>query len=98
MGQGEPAVSKRSWPSALLCAALLAVLSSAYAAGEDATPAKPRSMQEILDASRPSDWRTPDAKNLVYLGDAIQRHAPELDLEAELGETVVSILSRVARS
>ena len=67
MGQGEPAVSKRSWPSALLCAALLAVLSSAHAAGEDATPAKPRSMQEILDASKPSDWRTPDAKNLVYL-------------------------------
>lgn len=67
MGQGEPAVSKRSLPSALLCAALLAVLSSAHAAGEDATPAKPRSMQEILDASKPSDWRTPDAKNLVYL-------------------------------
>ena len=67
MGQGEPAVSKRSLLSALLCAALLAVLSSAHAAGEDATPAKPRSMQEILDASKPSDWRTPDAKNLVYL-------------------------------
>jgi len=35
------------------------------------------------------------AKNLVYLGDAIQRHAPELDLEAELGGTVTSILRRV---
>lgn len=35
------------------------------------------------------------AKNLVYLGDAIQRHAPELDLEAELGETVTAILQRV---
>ena len=50
----------------LLCA-LLAALPLAQAAAEDAAPAKPRSMQEILDASRPSDWRTPENKNLLYL-------------------------------
>ena len=55
----------------------------------------------IVRALGASGFRVPPeltlfAKNLVYLGDAIQRHAPELDLEAELGETVVAILQRVA--
>ncbi|HUP84608.1 MAG TPA: AarF/UbiB family protein [Acidimicrobiales bacterium] len=57
----------------------------------------------IVRALGASGFRIPPeltlfAKNLVYLGDAIQRHAPELDLEAELGDTVVSILQRVAGS
>lgn len=57
----------------------------------------------IVRALGASGFRIPPeltlfAKNLVYLGDAIQRHAPELDLEAELGETVTAILSRVAGS
>lgn len=34
-------------------------------AGTDA--AKPRSMQEILDATRPADWRTLDPANTLYL-------------------------------
>ncbi len=47
----------------------------------------------IVRALGASQFRIPPeltlfAKNLVYLGDAIQRHAPELDLEGELGETV----------
>jgi ubiquinone biosynthesis protein len=55
----------------------------------------------IVRALGASGFRIPPeltlfAKNLVYLGDAIQRHAPELDLEAELGETVLTILQRVA--
>ena len=42
---------------------------AAQTAGAAATaaPAKARSMQEILDASKPSDWRTPDPANTVYL-------------------------------
>ena len=36
-------------------------------AKKDAAPAKPRSMQEILDATQPSDWRTPDPANTLYL-------------------------------
>ncbi|HVF32747.1 MAG TPA: AarF/ABC1/UbiB kinase family protein [Acidimicrobiales bacterium] len=55
----------------------------------------------IVRALGASQFRIPPeltlfAKNLVYLGDAIQRHAPELDLEAELGGTVTTILQRVA--
>jgi ubiquinone biosynthesis protein len=55
----------------------------------------------IVRALGASQFRIPPeltlfAKNLVYLGDAIQRHAPELDLEAELGDTVTNILRRVA--
>jgi ubiquinone biosynthesis protein len=55
----------------------------------------------IVRALSAAQFRVPPeltlfAKNLVYLGDAIQRHAPELDLEAELGETVTNILRRVA--
>lgn len=56
----------RRWHPALLVA-LLAVLPLAQVAAEDAVPGKPRSMQEILDASQPTDWRTPDNKNLLYL-------------------------------
>jgi len=42
---------------------------AAQTAGVAATaaPAKARSMQEILDASKPSDWRTLDPANTVYL-------------------------------
>lgn len=36
-------------------------------APETTTPATPRSMQEIIDASQPSDWRTPDPTNLLYM-------------------------------
>ncbi len=55
----------------------------------------------IVRALGASGFRIPPeltlfAKNLVYLGDAIQRHAPELDLEAELGGTITTILRRVA--
>lgn len=57
----------RRYAAFLLSAALAAFLSTAHAAGEDASPARARSMQEILDASQPSDWRAPDAKNTLYL-------------------------------
>jgi ubiquinone biosynthesis protein len=55
----------------------------------------------IVRALGASQFRIPPeltlfAKNLVYLGDAIQRHAPELDREAELGDTVTGILRRIA--
>ena len=65
-----PKPGARRWRPALLVAllvALLAVLPLAQVAAEDAVPGKPRSMQEILDASQPTDWRTPDNKNLLYL-------------------------------
>ena len=51
----------------LLAASLAAV--PAIAVGVDATPAapKPKTMQQVLDASKPSDWRTPDPANTLYL-------------------------------
>ena len=52
-------------------AALLALaLSAAVAApvfAQTAEPAKGRTMQQILDASQPSDWHTLDPKNTIYL-------------------------------
>jgi ubiquinone biosynthesis protein len=70
-------------------------------------PSGREEMQErfsgIVRALSASGFRIPPeltlfAKNLVYLGDAIQRHAPELDLETELGGTVTSILRRLSGS
>jgi peptidylprolyl isomerase len=42
------------------------------------TPAKPKSMQELLDASKPSDWRTLDPANTLYLELATGRVVIEL--------------------
>lgn len=36
------------------------------------------------------------AKNLVYLGDAVLRHAPEVDLAMELGQAVTSVFAHMA--
>ena len=53
----------------LLSSALLLVLFAATANSQppEPTAVKPRSMQEILDASQASDWRTLDPANTVYL-------------------------------
>ncbi len=70
-----------------------------------AGPGGREEMQErfagIVRALSAAGFRVPPeltlfAKNLVYLGDAIHRHAPEIDLEAELGGTVTTILQRIA--
>ncbi|HZH43598.1 MAG TPA: peptidylprolyl isomerase [Lysobacter sp.] len=50
----------------LFVAALLA-LAPAAAQDRDAAAPKPRSMQEILDASAPGDWRDLDAEDTLYL-------------------------------
>lgn len=72
-----------------------------------AGPGGQEEMQErfagIVRALSAAGFRVPPeltlfAKNLVYLGDAIHRHAPDLDLEAELGGTVTTILQRIAGS
>ena len=47
---------------ALLAAALALPLAAA-----EPGAAKPRSTQEILDASQPSDWRVPDPANTLYM-------------------------------
>ena len=64
--------------AALLPAALMLALFAAQADGQAPTPAKARSMQEILDASKPSDWRTLDPGNTLYLDLAAGRVVIEL--------------------
>ena len=69
-------------PIALL-AATCAWGSAAAAAAPDAQAvpaeaAKPRTTQELLDASQPADWRTPDPASLLYLDLAAGRVVIEL--------------------
>lgn len=63
---------------ALLPATLMLALFAAQANGQAPAPAKARSMQEILDASKPSDWRTLDPANTLYLDLAAGRVVIEL--------------------
>jgi len=66
---------------ALLSACLLLAAAPgvpAATSGESATPAKPKSMQELLDASKPSDWRTLDPQRTLYLEIAAGRVVIEL--------------------
>lgn len=58
--------------------ALAFALALPVAAAPVSAPAKPRSMQELLDASQPSDWRTLDPANTVYLELASGRVVIEL--------------------
>ena len=49
-----------------------------FAADTPAAAAKPKSMQDILDASKPADWRKPDPQNTLYLQLATGRVVIEL--------------------
>jgi peptidylprolyl isomerase len=51
-----------------LAVALAATCATAFA-GDDAAKdaAKPKTTKELLDASSPSDWRTPDPGNVLYM-------------------------------
>ena len=64
--------------AALLPAALMLALFAAQANGQAPSAAKARSMQEILDASKPSDWRALDPGNTLYLELASGRVVIEL--------------------
>ena len=44
-----------------------AIAANALAAGAPAAKAKPKTMQDILDASAPTDWRRLDPENTLYL-------------------------------
>ena len=48
-------------PATIRCLVATLVLACAPAIAQ--TPAKPLTMQQVLDASRPSDWRRPDPAN-----------------------------------
>ncbi|HET6435516.1 MAG TPA: peptidylprolyl isomerase [Xanthomonadaceae bacterium] len=63
-------------PAALALPLLAALF--AVAAPASADTAKPKSMQELLDASQPSDWRALDPANTLYLELASGRVVIEL--------------------
>jgi len=50
-----------------LAALVAAALALPLAAAKPDDQARPRTTQEILDASQPSDWRTPDPANTLYM-------------------------------
>lgn len=60
--------------------ALACLLACGTAFAEDAAPA-PRTMAEILEASAPSDWRTPDPERTLYLELASGRVVIELAVD-----------------
>jgi peptidylprolyl isomerase len=53
-------------PLALLIASLLTTTSALALSPEEAPP-KPKTMQELLEASKPGDWRTLDPARALYL-------------------------------
>ncbi|MEH6419484.1 peptidylprolyl isomerase [Pseudomonas sp. CGJS7] len=58
----------RKRTTALLALALSAALAAPLSAQPNASaPAKARTMQQVLDASQPTDWRTLDPRNTLYL-------------------------------
>jgi len=63
---------------ALLSACLLIACSPCALAATSPASAKPKSMQELLDASKPSDWRTLDPLRTLYLELATGRVVIEL--------------------
>jgi len=62
----------------LIATLLFSTIAFAVEPAAPATPAKPKSMQELLDASAPADWRTLDPANTLYLDLAAGRVVIEL--------------------
>ena len=63
----------------VIAAVLVVVFSSTSAASAaDAPRAKPKTMADVLSASKPSDWRTLDPENTLYLDLAAGRVVVEL--------------------
>lgn len=54
-------------PTAVMLATLLSALLAARAFAAEETPAKGLTMQQVLEASKPSDWRELDAANTLYM-------------------------------
>ena len=72
-------------PSSLVAVAvaLAAAVALSPAAAQTAAPAKPRTMQEVLEASQPSDWRELDPARTLYM-------------ELDSGRVVIELAPRFA--
>ena len=67
MSPAQPSAVARL-PRLCLAIALAAACAGALAAhGNAADNAKPKTAKELLDASSPSDWRTPDPQDILYM-------------------------------
>jgi peptidylprolyl isomerase len=67
MSPVQPAIVARI-PRLCVALGLAAACATALAAGAPAdTPAKPKTAKELLDASSPSEWRTPDPQDILYM-------------------------------
>jgi peptidylprolyl isomerase len=64
--------------TALFAALLVACAASPFLSHAEDPPPKPKTTQELLDASKPSDWRTLDPQNTLYLDLASDRAIIEL--------------------
>lgn len=65
-------------PGLSLAIALAFAATVSSAQENAAAPAKPKTMQDILEASQPSDWRQPDPNNTIYMELASGRVVIEL--------------------
>ena len=72
-------------PSSLVAVAVAlgAAVALSPAAAQTAAPAKPRTMQEVLEASQPSDWRELDPARTLYM-------------ELDSGRVVIELAPRFA--
>lgn len=77
--------------------ALLALsLALAAAPALAATPAKGRTMQQVLDASRPADWRALDPQNTLYL--QLERGRVVIELAPQFAPEHVANIRALARN
>jgi peptidylprolyl isomerase len=91
--RSKPYSSQRSaWLTPLLIAATLSLPLTAAAA--DA--AKPRSMQEILDATKPTDWRALDPRDTLYLN--LPRGRVVIELAPDFAPAHVANIRALARN
>ena len=70
-------------PRLCLVVALAAACAGALAADPQDGAAKPKTAKELLDASTPADWRTPDPENVLYM-------------ELDAGRVVIELAPRFA--
>jgi peptidylprolyl isomerase len=92
--RSKPSSSKpAAWLSPLIIAATLLSLPPAAAAAD---AAKPRSMQEILDATKPTDWRTLDPRDTLYL--SLPRGRVVIELAPDFAPAHVANIRALARN
>ncbi|MBN7135766.1 peptidylprolyl isomerase [Lysobacter enzymogenes] len=81
---------------AALLALSLALAAGAAHAAAPAAPAKGRTMQQVLDASQPGDWRELDPRNTIYL--ELERGRVVIELAPQFAPEHVANIRALAHS